>query len=176
MDFGPIPPPQPERRKRGFWRGLKFLLGGPFSTFGTEHIARNAAVIGSLAERLKQGPRTDGRVHVDDDRRLDLAAMARRAGVSVAAIEIQLANRRRQTARAVLCYLAGGVGFPAFWFLEAISTPSFTRLAYVGGLLLICTAFFLSAFYNALVNWQIRTLRLGTAREFLCTDESWWPS
>ena len=49
-------------------------------------------------------------------------------------------------------------------------------VAYVVGLLAICTAFFLSAFYNALINWQIRTLRLGTAREFLRAEESWWPS
>ena len=51
-----------------------------------------------------------------------------------------------------------------------------TLLAYVIGLLTICTAMFLSAFYNALVNWQIRTRRLGTVLEFLRTEESWWPS
>jgi hypothetical protein len=96
--------------------------------------------------------------------------------VSVEAIPAQLANRRRETARAAWCFLAGAVGSLVVWFVETITTPSYARLAYVAGLLLVCGAFALSAFYNALVNWQVRTLRLGTAREFLSTDESWWPS
>jgi hypothetical protein len=43
-------------------------------------------------------------------------------------------------------------------------------------LCLTCGLFRLLAFHNALVNWQIRTLRLGSWREFLNTNESWWPS
>jgi hypothetical protein len=151
-------------------------LAGPFNAFGTKQIVKNAAVIESLAERIKAGRPADDRVRVNDDRRLDLVATALRAGVRVEAIQARLANRRRETARAVWCYLAGCVGSLAVWFVEALSTPSDARLAYVAGLLLVCAAFTLSAFYNALVNWQIRTLRLGTTREFLSTDESWWPS
>ncbi len=74
------------------------------------------------------------------------------------------------------CYLAGGVGFLALWTFEALLQPSYASLPYILGLIGLCGVFFLSAFYNALINWQARTLRLGTAREFLATDDSWWPS
>jgi hypothetical protein len=62
------------------------------------------------------------------------------------------------------------------WIWQASETSAYTRLPYVVVLLLICGLFCLSAFHNALVNWQCRTERLGTWREFLSTDDSWWPS
>lgn len=42
--------------------------------------------------------------------------------------------------------------------------------------LLICGLFRIAAFYNALVNWQRHAQRMGAWREFLSTDDSWWPS
>jgi hypothetical protein len=163
-------------RKRPIWHGVKFVLGAPFAALGTEHILKNAAFIGALADRIKTGPDADRWVCVDDDQNLDVEAMATRAGISINGIQFLLANRRRQTARAAFCYLAGGGGFIALWLVESIRVPAYASIAYIIGLLAICTAFFLSAFYNALVNWQIRTMRLGTALEFLRTEESWWPS
>ncbi len=53
------------------------------------------------------------------------------------------------------------------WTFEALLEPTYAGLPYILGLIGLCGVFFLSAFYNALVNWQARTLRLGTAREFL---------
>ena len=38
-----------------------------------------------------------------------------------------------------------------------------------------CVLFFLVAFYNALLNFQIRTRRQATWREYLLTSESFWP-
>jgi hypothetical protein len=171
-------PPEHDRgpRRGGLWRGLKFLLGAPIQALGTEHIVRSAGLICDLANQIKVGPGPKARMRVDDSRNLDLAAMAIGAGVSLAEIHRLLANRRRQTTRAVFCYITGGAGFLALWLIEAVATPAYMSVAYVVGLLAICTAFFLSAFYNALINWQIRTLRLGTAREFLRAEESWWPS
>jgi uncharacterized membrane protein (DUF485 family) len=179
MAIGYVPlPPEHDRdpRRGGLWRGLKFLLGAPIQALATEHIARSAGLIGDLANQIKAGPAPEARMRVDDGRNLDLVAMAIVAGVSLAEIHRLLANRRRQTARTVFFYLVGGVGFLALWLMEAAATPAYTSVAYVIGLLAICVAFFLSAFYNALINWQFRTLRLGTAREFLRAKESWWPS
>lgn len=179
MGIGPTAPSPARLRhpgKGGLWRGLKFVLGAPFQALGTEHIVGSAGLIGDLARQIKVGPGTDARVRIDDGRNLDLVAMAVGAGVNLAEIHRLLVNRRRQTARAVFCYLGGSMAFLALWLIEAITTPAYASLAYVLGLIAICTAFFLSALYNALVNWQIRTLRLGTASEFLCTEESWWPS
>jgi hypothetical protein len=164
------------RKKWRLWGGIKFIFGGPINALGVEHIAASASVIGNLADRVRRGPGGDSRVRVHDDRSLDLQAMAFNAGVSVAGIQMLLANRRRQTARAVLCYAAGAAGFLGLWLWQALSIPAYTRLPYVIVLLMICGLFCLCAFYNALVNWQTRTLRLGTWREFLSTEESWWPS
>ena len=102
--------------------------------------------------------------------------MAYDAGMSVAQVRVLLENRRRQSKRSVFCYLGGAIAFFVLWIWQASGTAAYTRLPYVVVLLLICGLFCLSAFYNALVNWQCRTERLGTWREFLSTDDSWWPS
>ena len=54
--------------------------------------------------------------------------------------------------------------------------PALPTLLYALSTGAICCCFFLMAFYNALINWQVRTRRLGTAREFLDADETWRPS
>lgn len=168
--------PQDRKKRWGFWRGVRFLLSGPVSTIGVDRITESASVIAALARQVRTGPRADRRVHVYDDRTLDLDAMADDAGVSVAQVRRLLRNRRCQTKRAVLCYLLSAVAFFGLWVWRASVTAAYTRLSYVAVLLLICGLFCLSAFYNALVNWQCRTERLGTWREFLSTNESWWPS
>ena len=38
-----------------------------------------------------------------------------------------------------------------------------------------CLLFFLVAFNNALLNFQIRMRRLATWRDYLLTSESFWP-
>lgn len=169
--------PAPRRTKRrAFWRGLAFVFGGPIHALGADRIAESASVIGGLARHIRTGPPADERVLVYDDRTLDLHTMARDAGISVAQVRMLLGNRRRQTRRSVFCYLAGAAAFFGLWVWQASEAPAYTRLPYVVVLLLICAVFCLSAFYNALVNWQCRTERLGTWREFLSTDDSWWPS
>jgi hypothetical protein len=142
------------KKKRAFWGGVKFLLGGPISSVGVDSIAENASVIGGLAQRIKAGPNGDARVRIYDDRTLDLEAMAYNTGTSVADVRALLANRPRQNRRAVFCYVAGAIGFFGLWIWQASTTAAYTRLPYVIVLLLICGLFCLSAFYNTLVNWQ----------------------
>jgi len=166
----------PKPRKRGFWRGVRYLMGGLISPAGVEEITEGASVIHGLAQRIKAGSNGDARVRVFDDRTLDLEMMAYNAGMSVAEVRVMLANRRRQTRRAANFYVIGALGFFCLWVWQASATAAYARLAYVVLLVLICGLFCLSAFYNALVNWQCRTERLGTWWEFLTTDESWWPS
>lgn len=166
----------PPKRKVGLWRVLGFLLGGPIAAFGAKNIADGARTIGGLKDTIKAGPMPAHRVRVDDERFLDMQATASLAGTSPAGLEQLLNNKRRQSARATKCYLAGGVGFLLFWFYEAFVSPAYASLPYVLGLTALCSVFFLSAFHNALINWQARTRRLGTAREFLNSSETWWPS
>ena len=166
----------PATRRRGLWRTLGLLLRGPVAAFGAKNIADGARTIRWLAEAVKAGPQPDGRIRTGEDRRIDLEAIAFLSGASKAEVERQLANRRRQTAWATRCYLAGGCGFLLLWFWQALVTPAYASPSYVLGLLALCAVFFLSAFHNVLVNWQARTRRLGTAREFLHASETWWPS
>ena len=167
---------RPSTRRRGLWGTLGFVLRGPVDAFNPKQVTEGAQTIGRLVDVIKAGPQADPRIRVVDDRTLDLTATAFLAGASQAEVERQLWNRRRQTVVSTYCYLAGGIGFLALWTFEALLEPTYAGLPYILGLIGLCGVFFLSAFYNALVNWQARTLRLGTAREFLATDDSWWPS
>ena len=82
-----------------------------------------------------------------------------------------LANRRRQTRRAVTFHVTGAIGFFCIWIWQASATVAYARLPYVVLLVLICSLFCLSAFYNASVNRRCRTEPLRTWREFLTTDD-----
>jgi len=61
---------------------------------------------------------------------------------------------------------------------SACSTP----MGFTGLLLLLlsglglCLLFLARAVVEAQTNWQIRTGRMGTLREFLATDDAWMPS
>ncbi len=111
------------------------------------------------------------------DRQLDVTEMAIAAGVTVDAVEYRLEFRLKQTKQAVYCYMGAATLLWVGWFYEAFTAPrAYAHLLAVIGLVAVTSCFALGAFYNALVNWQIRTRRLGTAREFLATTETWWPS
>jgi len=166
----------PGGSRRGLWGTLGTLLRGPLDAFNPRQVAQGAQVIGRLTNIIRAGPQRDPRIQVEEDHGLDLAAIAFLSETSEAEIMRQLANRRRQSATAAYTYLVGGAGFFVAWVYVALLQPSYVSLTYVLGLVGFCTALFLAAFYNALVNWQVRTRRLGSAREFLATEDSWWPS
>ncbi len=157
--------------------GVRKTLGAPIACIGVEQIAENARLIRRLAQTIRNGPGPDPMVWVKPDRTLDVAVMSWEAQVPVAEIERLLANRRRQSRQATWSYLAGGTVFVVLGFIHAASLlPALPTLLYALSTAAICCCFFLMAFYNALINWQVRTRRLGTAREFLDTDETWRPS
>lgn len=165
----------PEKRRRGLWGTLGVLLRGPVDAFDPEGVRKGAHTIGLLTETIRSGPVPDRRVRVEEDGALDLPAMAFLAGRSEADVVQMLRNRRRQSKIAVYSYLMGGFGFLLIWVYEALLQPAYASLGYILALVAFCAVFFLAAFYNALINWQARTIRLGTAREFLTTTDSWWP-
>ena len=157
--------------------GVRKTLGAPIACIGVEQIAENARLIRRLAQTIRTGPGPDPMVRVKPDRTLDVAVMSWEAQVPVTEIERLLANRRRQSRQATWSYLAGGTVFVVLGFIHAASLlPALPTLLYALSTAAICCCFFLMAFYNALINWQVRTRRLGTAHEFLDTDETWRPS
>lgn len=164
-------------KRRALWRGVRLVMSAPAACFGGKQIRENAGYIGDLVRLIRTGPGTEPRVRLFKDRSLDVLSMAWDARVPPSEIERQLDNRRKQSARSTLCYLAGAVLFLAVGFYQAAAAlPASPSLLYVVAMSAICSCFFLLAYYHALVNWQIRTRRLGTAREFLHANESWWPS
>lgn len=170
---------RPEKSGRGgpIRRGFRSLFGSPAGAAGIPQIRENWRAIRGMAALIIQGPQADDRVRVKADRVLDLHEMAYVMGTTISVVEMRLSARRRQTRLAVYAYLGAAVVLWASWLYEAIASPgSYARLLTVAGLIAITTCFGLGAFYNALVNWQIRAGRLGSAGEFMSTTDSWRPS
>jgi len=158
------------------WRQTKWIAGGPIRAFPRDEIVENGRLIGTLVEKVRRLPSQDGPFRVYEDRTIDLVATAFLHGIAVGELEELLWRRRRESARAA--YLSFSLGWLSFlaWLIRAATTP------WTSGHLLpvieyapFCVIFFLVAFRSALQNYQIRTRRLATAREYLQTPDSFWP-
>ena len=159
------------------WRGALWLGGWPAEAVGISEIRENAELIAAFSSMLKAAPSKDQRLYLDQERQIDLRATAFSCGVSEARLAMQLARRRRQTAFAA--YVAFGLGclFVLGWLWRALGSPwTAFRLVSAIEFLPFCGIFFLLAFYNALQNFQLRTGRMATWREYLTTSELFWPS
>ena len=173
----PIAGNEAHKVRGSFRRGISAAFGDPRQAAGVPQIKRNWQAIRQLAVLIAQGPQPDPRVRVSVDRKLDVIEMAIAAGVTADTVEYRLEVRLKQTRQAVFCYMGAATLLWVGWFYEALTAPrAYAHPLAAIGLVAVTSCFALGAFYNALVNWQIRTRRLGTAREFLATTESWWPS
>ncbi|MGH7122047.1 MAG: hypothetical protein ACREFP_24150 [Acetobacteraceae bacterium] len=118
----------------------------------------------------------DRRFKVEADGWFDLRASAFSYGMSSAALEKRLRARRRQTA--LLAYALFGLAlvFLLAWARAVLSAPlTASRLMLAFEFLPFCLLFFLMAFYQALVNFQIRVRRSAGWREYLTTNEKFLP-
>lgn len=112
-----------------------------------------------------------------DTGRIAMEHYAQIGGVQAGELAILLQRRRIETARATRLNLAFALLFLLVWAWSVFSTPA----GFAGLLLLLsglgmCLLFLARAVVEAHTNWQIRTGRMGTLREFLATDEAWLPS
>lgn len=171
-----LPEGRPLRRRRGLWRALGFLVGGPIATFGVGNVVEGARTIESLAFQIKAESNRPSIVRLNEAGFFDLPETAARTNTNVHHLQILLRRRRAQTARATKAYLLGGCSFLAFWIYAGLIAPGGASIAYILALIALAGLFFIGAFYNALINWQVRTNRLGSFQEFLATSETWWPS
>ena len=170
------PTEKPNKTQGPIRRGLGFIFS-PRGYVPVKDIREGGAVIGELIARIRAG-KAKGRRHIrfDETGHFDIVAMAFDAACSPAEIERRMANRRAQTRQWTLGYLVMGSGLLIFWAAEG-TLFSWRSVSLVQSLLFLAVVgcFFLLAFYQALVNWQIRCRRLGSVREFLFTNDSWWP-
>ena len=158
------------------WRGTKLVLGAPLSAFPLRQVIRNGRQIGDLVSGLRQGPRPPRAVPQHREGKLDKAATAFVCELSEAELDKLLSQRRRQTAR--MAYFAFGLG----WMSVAAWLVRLLELDWTGQRLMaalqfapFCLAFFLTAFKQAHVNWQLRTGLLGSAGDYLRSAEPFWP-
>ena len=169
-------PPKKRGIFRRTYRGAKWLAASPVQWAGVKSIRQGASFIGDLTARARARPARDPRFKTEDEGDFDLRATAFSMGMTVGQLERRLADRRRQTA--MMAYLLGALGLIAFagWFFKVISTPMATgRLVLAVDFLPLCALFLLLGFYQALVNFQIRIGRTAGWKEYLTTDQGFWP-
>jgi hypothetical protein len=161
-----------------------WLLAGPRwlwfrskEASASEEICCNGQLIRDLAAAIRHGPAVAPRMYAGPDRRLDMAATALSHGMSVSALEERVAESRRQTAFLAYLTFAGGWLVLAWWLWQALTTSwSASRMILGMEFVPFCAVFFLLAFRNAWLNWQLRTRRLGSAMDYLTTAERFWPN
>jgi hypothetical protein len=161
---------------RRMFRGIGWLSAGPVDWTGRRGISRGASFIRDLSVALRFGPHRDPRFRTSEDGGFDLEATAFLHGISVFELERRLVVRRRQTARIAYAAFALGCIFLTAWVCEALSSPwTLGRIVLALEFLPFCAVFFLLAFYNALLNFQIRIGRAASWCEYLATREPFCP-
>jgi hypothetical protein len=158
------------------FRGIGWLGSGPIHWMGVESIKRGGAFIGDLSDRLRARPRRDPRFWTEEAGKFDLRATAFSFGISVDELERRFVARRRQTA--FLAYVLSVLAslFFGAWLVKVVHTPvTAGRLMLAFDFLPLCLLFVLLAFYQALVNYQIRVGRSVSWREYVTTDSGFWP-
>jgi hypothetical protein len=152
------------------------LCSGPVHWAGLRGILRSASMIRDLSAAVRWGSQRDGRFRTSGDGCFDLNSTAFLYGISVPELERRLKVRRRQTAMISYATFALACLFLTAWVCEALASPwTAARIALALKFLPFCALFLLLAFYNALLNFQIRIGRAASWREFLATHEPFWP-
>jgi hypothetical protein len=165
-----------EKRRSLFGRVFRGLSAGPVDWLGLRGISRGASFIQDLAVTLRAGAQRDPRFPASEDDGSDLKATGFLHGISLFELERQLKVRQRQTARIAYATFALGCIFLTAWICEALMSPwTAMRVVLALEFLPFCALFFSVAFYNALLNFQIRIGRTASWREYLATDEPFWP-
>jgi hypothetical protein len=157
-------------------RGVGWLFASPSEWFGMRSIRAGASNIGQNYRDIR-APRTrDRRFKTQDNRYFDAAGTAFAYGITIEELERRLAARRRQTA--LLAYGLFGLGCVLFlaWVFVAIRTVSDGgRVILLLQFLPFCALFFLMSFYQALVNFQIRTGRSASWLEYIFAEKEFLP-
>ncbi len=161
---------------RRTWRRAKFVAGGPVASVGVNEIGRGARFIDGLVTVLRSGPPKDDRLKLNEDQTIDLLATAFSYGITVPELEHRLRARQVQTCRAAYAMFAMGCGSLLLWVYGALHMEmTRARLVSAAEFVPFVMLFFLLAFRSALMNWQLRTRRLGSPVAYLRTTDSFLP-
>lgn len=164
------------------WRGAKAAVrisfAGAFASFPAAEIRENARVIQLLFNQVRSGPEENNRNRSfrTEDGRIDLAATSFNLAMSEAKLEMRIRARRRQTALLSYGSFALGCAFVVLWVVRGV-TSGLSGPHLIGALQFtpFVAIFFLVAFRNAHINWQLRTGLSGSAADYLRSPEPFLP-
>ncbi len=164
------------------WRGAKAAVrmsfSGTFAAFPAAAIRENARVIRLLFNQVRSGPEENNRNRSfrTENGRIALAATPFNLAMSDATLEMRIRARRRQTALLSYGSFVLGCAFVALWVIRGV-TSGLSGPHLLGALQFtpFVAIFFLVAFKNAHINWQLRTGVLGSAADYLRSPEPFLP-
>ena len=162
---------------RRVMRPVNWFAGGLADWFGHKTVVTGAGLIGNAWKEGRKTPWRDKRFKLDEHAGFDIVATAFSFGISVEALERRLEQRRRVTFMFSYGALLIAVLSLIFWIHSALNQPyTLARAMMVWQFLPFICLSLLFAFYNALVNFQIRVRRCSNWRQFLSTEkEAFFP-
>lgn len=168
------------RRPRSWFsttlRGFAWLSGAPADWMGWRTISAGAALLGRLYQKTRGSERRDSRFKTAGGRVFDAPGTAFAYGINVQEFERRLGARRRQTATLAYVMFALACFFVLAWVHVALRTASGGgRLVLLLQFLPFCVLFYLMSFYQALINFQIRTRRTAGWHAYLTTEDGFLP-
>lgn len=171
-----VVPTQPRSKRASLWRGTKFVFGGPIAALSLGQIIHNGRLIRGLASDLQRPFPARSAVQCRLDGTLDRTATAFVYNVSEGELDSRISKRRDQTATFAYAALTMGCLSLVAWFWRLLETDT-TVERIVTGLQFapFCFVFFLAAFQQAHVNWQLRTGLIGSAGDYLRSPEPFLP-
>ena len=168
-------PPRHSAFRRALGR-IGWLLAAQVDWAVAKSISRGASFIRELFGTMRARRQRDPRFKIGEAGSFDLMATAFSCGMTLPQLEARLATRRKETARIAYAMFALASVFLLAWVREALSSRwTISRVVLGVEFLPLCVLFVLIGFYNALLNFQIRMRRLADWRDYLLTNESFWP-
>ena len=163
------------RRAGRLVRAARYLSSPLSNWAGVGSIRNSASWIGDTVKDVRVATRRDPRFRLFPTGEFDFESTAFLFEISVSDLKHRLAARQRQTAfMAYICF-ALSLASSVTW-IGGIFAPtdggSVLLTANAIGFGVIC---FLGAFYQSLVNFQLRAGRAAKWKEFLLADRGFWP-
>lgn len=168
--------PGRKSRIRRLAGGVAWLFQSPAEWLGWRAISEGAGAVRRLYRGPREAQRRDRRFKTQENHRFDLAGTAFAYGISIGELERRLAVRRRQTALLSYVLFSMACAFVLAWVWVALRTAGGGgRVVLLLQFLPFCALFYLMSFYQALLNFQIRTGRAENWREYLATETGFLP-
>lgn len=168
--------PQRRSRFRRVLGGVGWLFQSPAEWLGWRSISEGAGSVQRLYRGTRASGKRDHRFKTQENYAFDLVGTAFAYGISIEELERRLTVRRRQTALLSYVLFLMACAFVLAWVWVAVRTVSSGgRFVLLLQFLPFCALFYLMSFYQALLNFQIRTRRAANWRQYLTTETGFLP-